>query len=70
MAPGLSPSLFMLSVSEDLRMGERRLAPRDDRSGELLMAISRSLQGEAMGVWGGEARLAGLKSGLVLEAGL
>ena len=28
--------------------------------GELLMAMSRSLQGEAIGVCGGDARLAGL----------
>ena len=28
--------------------------------GELLMAIRRSLHGEAIGVWGGDARLAGL----------
>jgi hypothetical protein len=59
----------MLSVSDDLRMGESREAPREERSGELLMAMSRSLQGEAIGVCGGDARLAGLKIGEVLEAG-
>jgi hypothetical protein len=59
----------MLSVSDDLRIGESSEAPREERSGELLMAIRRSLHGEAIGVWGGDARLAGLKIGEVREAG-
>lgn len=51
----------MLSVSEFLRIGDSRLAPSDERSGELVMAIRRSLQGE---------EVPSLEGGLVLEAGL
>lgn len=43
---GLSPSLLMDSVSELRRIGDKILAPSDDRSCELVMAIRRSLQGE------------------------
>lgn len=50
----------MDSVSELRRMGDRILAPREDRSCELVMAISRSLQGEDVACRAG---------GLVLEAG-
>jgi len=57
---GLSDSLFMDSVSEFLRMGDRILAPREERSCEFVMAISKSLQGE---------EVACLAGGLVLEAG-
>lgn len=52
---------MMLSVSELRRMGDSRLAPSDERSGEFVMAIRRSLQGE---------EVASLEGGLVLEAGL
>lgn len=57
---GLSDSLFMDSVSELRRIGDRMLAPREVRSCELVMAIKRSLQGEEV-VW--------RAGGLVLEAG-
>jgi len=59
----------ILSVSEDLRIGDSKEAPREERSGELLIAMRRSLHGEAIGVCGGDALLAGLKIGEVREAG-
>jgi len=40
----------ILSVSEDLRIGDSKEAPREERSGELLIAMRRSLHGEAIGV--------------------
>lgn len=51
----------MDSVSELRRMGDNKLAPIEDKSGELVIAISRSLQGDEVPC---------LEGGLVLELGL